>query len=55
MTTRCAFFPYNAGDFYNEKLVEFEYENGLAASQRFKSAGNLRLAALEQFPSQNGL
>jgi hypothetical protein len=55
MTTRCAFFPSMSGDFFLEKLIEFKYENGLSASQRFKSAGNLRLAAVEQFPSQNGL
>ena len=55
MTTRCAFFPSTFGDFFYEKLVEFKYENGLASSQRYKSAANLRLAALEQFPSQNGL
>ena len=55
MTTRCAFFPNESGDFFEEKLVEFKYENGLAPSQRFKSAANLRSAANEQFPEQRGL
>ena len=55
MTTRCAFFPNEFGDFFEEKLVEFKYEIGLAPSQRFKSAANLRNAAIEQFPEQRGL
>jgi hypothetical protein len=55
MTTRCAFLPSGSGDFFEEKLVEFKYENGLAPSQRYKSAANLRNSAQEQFPDQKGL
>jgi hypothetical protein len=55
MTTRCAFFPSSKNDFFDEKLVEFKYETGLAPSQRYKSAANLRNSAQDQFPDQKGL
>lgn len=55
MTTRCAFLPTYSEVFFREELVEFEYVNGLAASQRFKSATNLQFSARQKFLGLNGL